>query len=181
MTLFRTADEAEPVLRRWYQTEFGEQDATLLLDWVWRRERNGARYIAALTHIARETERHGKAFVGRLLAHARRPEHLRDAEEALLEAMRPHVERARTTILGHRGDPVASEAALRELRVRLRELVHRTYPDKHRATIDGAILVATLQGGAGAVIDFRALVDALNNVDPLAATAASSHAVTDDR
>lgn len=174
--------EAEKALLDWFAENFGAEDARDLADWVWGRERNAARYVDALAHIARCSKERGRDFVGNLLAHARRPAEEREAEEQLFETMRPHVDRARVRVLGHRGDPLVVEESLRELRVRLREVIRKMWPEKHRATVDGAIMSGSMVRGGAAVLDFRKIVQALTrHEDPLAVTARSSHGVTDDR
>jgi hypothetical protein len=183
--LLRSTDikdsEDEKKILDWFVENFGEADARDLVEWVWARERNPSRYVLALFHIAREVKLHGKVFVQRILDHARSLFPHREKEEQLMAATLPFVEKARITIQGHRGDEMAVEESMRELRVRLRENIRRIWPEKHRATIDGAIVTATQVRGAACIIDFRKLVTTLAGTDALAETAAGSHGVTDDR
>lgn len=183
--LLRSTDietsEIEKKTLNWFVENFGEVDTRDLVEWVWARERNTGRYVPALTLIQEGIQKHGRGFLHKILDHARSLFPYREQEMQLMATMLPYIERARITVLGHRGDPVAMEAAMRELRVRLRENIRRMWPDKHRATIDGAIVTATQVRGAACVIDFRKLVTTLAGPDALTETAAGSHGVTDDR
>lgn len=175
------ASEIEKKTLNWYVENFGERDTRDLVEWVWAQERTSERYVLVLVHIREEIGKRGKGFLHKILDHARSLFPHREQEFQLMAAMTPYVERARVTVLGHRGDPMAVEEAMRELRVRLRENIRRIWPDKHRATIDGAIVTATQVRGGSAVIDFRKLVTTLTGPDALSDTAASSHGVSDDR
>lgn len=188
----------EKALLGWYIENFGQEDTETFTRWVWLREQDGNRFARVLRHIhdlIKSEEARGVALglelaknklgrevFERLLLQARKPKVQGEAETQLMETMRPHIERVRTDILGHRGSKEAVDAGVRELRVRLRENIHKMWPDKHRATVDGAIMVGAIQRGGTAVIDFARVVSALmENPDALASTAASSHGVTDDR
>lgn len=165
----------------WFVENFGEEDALVVVEWVWARERRGTKYVPALVHIANETQKHGRGFFQNLLLHARKPRTHREAEEQLMETMTPYVQRARIAITGHRGSEDAVEYSMRELRVHLREEVRKMWPDRHRATIDGAIITATQVRGGSAIIDFGKLVETISGPDALATTAEASHGVSEDR
>lgn len=179
--ILRTSDPAEKQILDWFQENFGLEDTQVVIDWVWSRERATGRYVQALALIAGKTIETGREFFTNCLIHARRPATYREAEEQIMAAMLPHVEKARINVLGHRGDPMVVEESMRELRVYLRENIRRMWPDKHRATIDGAIMSATKTQGAEAFIDFRRLVEVINMPDALATTASQSHGVSEDR
>jgi hypothetical protein len=179
--ILRTSDPTEKEIIDWYIANFGTEDATAVIDWVWSRERTTGRFVGALWYIAREVNDKGKVFFFNILRHTKVPKSQREAEEQIMEIARPFVEKARITILGHRGAEDAVEGAMRELRVRLREEIRKMWPDKHRATIDGAILSATVARGGASIIDFKRLVEALSGPDALATTASQSHGVSQDR
>ncbi len=174
------ADELE--ILKWIVGEVGEDDTAILASWIHDREAPHGRYMMALATIVESAAKSGapKLFLGRLIAQARKPAIQREAEVTLMQAMLPHLDRLRATVQRHHDDPLVREEVLREVRVRLRETLHRLFPDKHRASIDGAIIAGT--SAAGATLNFGVMVDRLmNHQDPLASTAAASHAVTDDR
>lgn len=178
----QAADEAEFI--RWIVGEIGEADADVLVPWLHEREAPHGRYPHVLAHVVRGAANSGapKSFLGNLVEQARKPLVQREAEMALMQAMAPHVERVRATMRRHQGDPQAYEEGLRELRVRLRETLHRLFPDKHRATIDGAMVAGTAPKPGAALLNYSVIVERLMcHEDALASTAAASHAVTDDR
>jgi len=179
--ILRTSDPAEKEVIDWYVENFGKEDAMTVIDWIWSRERTTGRFVGALLHVANEVQSQGRQFFHNLLVHTRIPRPQREAEEQIMERVRPFVEKARITILGHRGAEDAVEEAMRELRVHVREEIRKMWPDRHRATIDGAILSATSGRGGPAIIDFKKLVAALVAPDALATTASQSHGVSDDR
>ncbi len=176
--------EVEQKLYDWFIENFGEEDTKTFLEWLWGREK-GERYVLAMQHIAKETAARGKPFFHNILEHAKldtKTKEQRDAEEELLSAMLPVIERVKTNIQGHRGAEDAREEGLREIRVRLRETLRRMFPSKHRATLDGAIMCGTLLQGGFPTLNCAAVVAALmKHEDALATTAASSHGVTYDR
>lgn len=177
----RTTDPQEKAALDWFVDNFGKQDADDLISWVWSRERTTGKFVPALLHIIDQTMKNGRQFVQNLLDHARSPASFREAEEQIMQAMIPHVNVARSTIQAHKGDELAVEESMRMLRVYLRENIRRMWPDKHRATIDGAIMSATRIKGVDAFIDFHRLVEVINMPDALASTASQSHGVSEDR
>jgi hypothetical protein len=175
--------EVEKQIRGWFEDNFGREDAEALVEMIWLRERNGARLVDALVVIAKEYKAHeqnsvaeAKAFLGNLLDMARTPAAVREAEMDLLGYARPILERLAARIQGHRGDPIVREESLEEFRALVREKIRSMWPRKHRAAIDGALVVAARAEGGRLVFNARACVKALEmNGDPLEATAASSH------
>lgn len=173
------ADEQK--ILAWYEENFGADDSREVAEWIWSHERNAARYLRALFHCASLVKEHGRGVFAALLEQARKVASQHEPEEQLMAALAPVVERVRITITGHRGAEEAVGAGLRELRVRLREELRRMWPDKHRATIDGAIVAGSQIRNGGAFLDFGKIVEVMSGPDALATTAASSHGVTDDR
>lgn len=174
--LLRTSDELEGVLAHWFVENFGEEDTFVVMDWVWNREPNSARYLTAINYIAIEIQNQGREFFHNLLSHARRPKEEREIEEQLMETMAPYVTKALKAVKDHNEDPIVREEQIMILRNTLHEQIRKLWPEKHRATVDGAIICGTQIKNGGALLDYRAITQALTrNDDPLAATAASSH------
>lgn len=190
--------DREKMFLDWFVENFGREDTATVVDWVWWRERDPGAYLRGLEAIygvikSEEAKglaagldpsrnKLGRDAFHRLLEQAREPRDRGEAALQLKAAMEPYILKAKAEAKKFNNSPECAEANLRELRVRLREELRRMYPDKHRATIDGAIAVGSLITGGGATLDFSRIIKALmDNPDALAETAASSHGVSYDR
>jgi len=178
--------EDEKRILNWFEENFGLEDTATLASWVWDKERNDGKYVAALWHIAGQMKDHerrdpksGRRFVQNLVEFARKPRVDRDAEVELAEHMREKVAKGMAWVRGHREDQAAKDEIVGDLRRHLREKLRQMWPDKHRATIDGALMVGLSARGGKPFLDFAAIVKAMNEPDPLATNARVSHAVAE--
>lgn len=168
--------EDEKKIIDWFTDHFGEEDTLVFTRWVWDRHRNAPQYVEALWFIAEQTRKEGPPFFQNLLEVARYPKEMREATDQIASTMMPIVERLKTKALGFRNDPKVLNEIFEELRLALREKIRDMWPEKHRATIDGAMVVSVKRNLVGqSFIDFRTLAKALFEKDPLANTAESSH------
>lgn len=160
----------------WFLENFGEADTRTVTDWVWAYEKDSCRYIATLWAIAREIREKGRSVFGTLLYVASQSPEVVDATQQLAAQMKPVIDELRRQSSRYSADEHGREQISDELRLRLREKLREMWPDKHRAMIDGALVVAFKRGPRGQVIiDFPAIAKALFQEDPLATTAAASH------
>lgn len=167
----------EAEMRQWYIDNFGADDARTLIEWVWENHKNGVRFVDALVEIAKETQVHGKQFVHNLLDVARKPKHVREAEVEILAWAKPRIEAAVARVIGHRASEKAKREEVNAFVEALQEKLWTMWPDKHRATMKGAVLSAFRDVDGRFELNVAALVKALNLEDPLAATARSSRLV----
>ncbi len=172
------ADELE--FRRWLVENFGEADERELSEWVWvNHGRNGVHYTTALQHIVLETHKRGKGFVHGILQFLRELDpSVRESIWTLAAWFHPRMLRAVATMQRHAKDPTAVEAELTTLRGELRAEVHRLWPAKHRATIDGALLGALKYDPRFHTVaaDYVGIAMALSMPDPLETNAKASWA-----
>jgi hypothetical protein len=164
---------AEKDIITWFVNNFGETDANTVCDWVWARERVPVKYVDALAHIAKKSSA-DRGFFESVLKYAQTQQatpEIRDAQAHLEAKFLPAIEHARNRIMGHRNDPELVKEALDDMRKKLEEEIRKMWPDKHRATVHGAIMCGTTATG----IDFGAIARALiNNKDPLGVNAWAS-------
>jgi hypothetical protein len=163
--------KVEAEMRQWFRDNFGEVDAKTLIDWVWENHKDGIRFVDALVEIGVETQKNGKQFVHNLLEVARKPKHVREAEIELLMWVKPRLEKAVATVLGHRGDPDVKRQEFDGFLHALEDKLWNMYPSKHRATMKGAILSAFHDSNGRVDLNIADLVKTLNLEDPLSATA----------
>lgn len=166
------ADEKE--LRQWLVDQIGEEDQRILTEWVWDNHNGGVGYVDALAAIVRQTDEHGPQFLRNLLDFAKKPKEQREAEQELIEWMRPRVLDAVAIVRGHRGDEQVAKEEFHSLCYKLEEKLCNMFPGKHRATMKGAMLSAFKRAGGGFSFDAATLVKILQEPDPLASTAAAS-------
>lgn len=167
----------EAEMRQWYVDNFGASDARTLLDWIWENHRDGVRFVAALVEIAKQTQLHGKEFVHNLLDVARKPKAVREAEMEILAWAKPRIEAAVARVIGHRVSEDVKREEVNAFIEALQEKLWTMWPDKHRATMKGAVLSAFRDIDGRFELNVAALVKALNLEDPLAVTARSSRLV----
>lgn len=172
-----SADELE--LRKWLVDKFGETDEETLARYVWENHKGrGVEYLQVLAAFVRETAANGTGFVRKLLDGAAKPLEQRQAEIELLAWWTPRKDAAIAKVNRYRGED-QKKAAREEYDALVRGLiwtVHQMWPDKHRATVKGAVLAAFVhdEDGGNYTFEVSRLVGALANPDPLAANARAS-------
>lgn len=168
-------DPREPALRQKLIDLLGGEDAETLVQWVYENEgRNNVRYCQALYVIVMGIETQGMGFAHNLLEAAKKPKHIWEAERQILGWLIPRLKEAGVVIQGHRDDPVAVDAEREKLIEGLLEMLWKMYPDKHRATMKGAVVGSFQRKGSEIGFNVAMLVKALNLEDPLWATAGQS-------
>ena len=179
MILFSN-DPREPQCRQRLIDILGQEDATVLVTWLWERHHLGSSptFGEALAAITMQTDQHGHQFARNLLDVAKKPKHVSEAELEIMAWIKPRLEAAATKVQGHRGDPDVAKAEFDVLCYGLNEKLWNMYPDKHRATMKGAILTAFEHKGGAFSLNVAKLVQSLNLDDPLKATAAQSRLAT---
>lgn len=170
-----STDPREPGARQKFINVLGAEDAEVLTQWVWENQgRNSVSYGQALAHIAAEIDVHGVSFAHNLLEAAKKPRHIWEAERDILAWATPRIQAACATVRGHRGDPHVAQQEFEQLCYALEEKLWSMFPDKHRATMKGAIIGSFQNKNGGMALNVAMLVKALNLDDPLAATARQS-------
>jgi hypothetical protein len=164
----------EAEMRQWFRDNFGAEDSTALIDWVWENHRDGVRFVDALVTIARETSENGKGFAQNLIDLAKKPRATREAETEIVAWVTPRIEKAAAIVRGHRGDPSVARAEFDGLMIELEAKLRRMFPDVHRALMKGAMASSLRMVDGKFSVDVAALVKALQLPDPLAATARAS-------
>lgn len=161
-------------MRQWFRDNFGAEDSTALIDWVWENHRDGVRFVDALVVIARETSENGKGFAQNLIDLAKKPKATREAETEIVAWVTPRIEKAAAIVRGHRGDPSVARAEFDGLMLELEAKLRRMFPHVHRALMKGAMASSLRMLDGKFSVDVAALVKALQLPDPLAATARAS-------
>jgi hypothetical protein len=169
-------DPREPQCRQRLIDILGQEDATVLVQWLWDRHRPGGNptFGQALAAITMQTDQHGPQFARNLLDFAKKPRHVAEAEMEIMAWIKPRIEAAAAKVAGHRGDPDVAKAEFDILCYGLNEKLWNMYPHKHRATMKGAIVSSFEHKGGAFSLNVASLVKALEMDDPLKATARQS-------
>lgn len=169
-------DPREPQCRQRLIDILGKEDATVLVTWLWERHHAGKSptFGEALAAVTQQTDQHGPQFARNLLDMAKKPRHVSEAEMDIMAWIKPRLEVAAAKVVGHRGDPEVAKAEFDTLCYGLNEKLWAMYPDKHRATMKGAIISAFEHKGGAFSLNVAKLVRNLELEDPLKATARQS-------
>ena len=155
----------------------GEEDERTLSRWVFENHRDGVRYTQALKSIFEGASVYGKQFLENLLDVAKKPKEVAQAEVAVFAWVK---ERTVLVVKTVQRSKDKEKAAKEELDGFMHDFVgylHRMFPDKHRATVHGAIIGGMRHVEGKFSVDVAGIVKALFNEDPLAANAKASWAV----
>lgn len=171
-----SSDPREAPCRQKLIDVLGAEDATVLTTWLWERHHAGKSptFGDVIAAIVQKTEIHGPTFAKNLLDAAKKPREQSEAEIEIMAWVTPRIHAAAARVMGHRGDQDVARAEFDTLVRELEAKLWNMFPDKHRATMKGAIVVSFKHKGGEFVIDVGALVRALFLTDPLAATARAS-------
>lgn len=175
LTEQESKDERE--LRVWLALNIGETDEATLTEWVWSNHHgSGIKYLEALAAIIQQTATRGREYVNGLLEMARKPRARREAEMDLLQWWIPLSNRAIAKVKDCKAEDRAAAAheefgGLIEL---LTAKLHAMFPDKHRATIRGAVAVAFVKAPTGWEFDASRCITACTQEDPLAVNGRAS-------
>jgi len=171
--ILKTSDPREPAATQELLTQLGEEDAKILMTWLWETHRGRGNYADILAAVVEHTHAEGTCFARNLLTMAKKPKHISEAEMEIMAFITPRIQAAVVAVQGHRGDQQVAVREFEKLCYELEEKLFNMFPQKHRATMKGAIISAFTHRG-GYTLDVAKLVQALHMEDPLAATAASS-------
>ena len=172
----QTESDAELEIRKWLQNELGVADELALSGWLWENHgRSGVAYVDALAEVARAIHAKGKPFAHALLEIAKKPKDRREAETEILHFMSPRLQKATSTVRGHRGDPKVAEQEFNELQAELMWKLRAMYNNSASFT-RGAILSAFVHREGAFELVIAKLVEQMCQEDPLQTNAAASWA-----
>jgi hypothetical protein len=160
--LLLTQDPREPQCRQRLIDILGQEDATVLVQWLWERHPNGSNpaFGDVLNAVVEESEDKGPQFAKNLLDMARKPREVREMEMELIGWATPRIRAAAAAakVMGYRGDPEVAKKEYADLAVGLMEHLQRVCPDIHAAPLRGAVLTALTHKNGQFSLDVAALV-----------------------
>lgn len=178
--ILRTNDPNEKKFRTILANILGDEDEADLTRWVWENEKgSGVGFVRALAAMAEQSQFRGPQFAKNCLEFARKPKEVREAEKELLEWFNVHAARAITVVKEHNGDRHVADDQFNMLCYGLQEKLREMWPNKHRATVKGAMLSAFTHASGTFQFEVARLVKVMMEKDPLEVTARTSWAVSD--
>lgn len=163
--------EDERELRDWLRANLGVEDAETLASFVWENEHRGLNpaheYLSGLAQIVKGTVMMGRPFVGNLLAQARRPKDVRQAEHELMKFAAETLPKLVERVKRHNGAPEVAKHAADELVTLTRERIEKMWPDRPDYIVNSAVACGVVHKNGAFSIDAAAIAKCMLQEDVL--------------